>query len=68
MSRFLIELARPHVVQDDLEAGYRFAMAADEEHEREALECVWLPTLPMSPAQPRRGQVWRVAFDPSVGD
>jgi predicted CopG family antitoxin len=36
ISRFLTELARPHVVEDDLEAGYR-AMAADEEHEREAV-------------------------------
>ena len=39
ISRFLTELARPHVVQDDLEAGYR-AMAADEEHEREAMEWI----------------------------
>ena len=39
ISRFLTELARPHVVSDDLEAGYR-AMAADEEREREALEWV----------------------------
>jgi len=39
ISRFLTELARPHVVQDHLEAGYR-AMAADEEREREALEWV----------------------------
>jgi hypothetical protein len=39
VSRFLAELARPHVVQDNLEAGYR-AMAADEEQEREALEWI----------------------------
>jgi mRNA interferase MazF len=26
-----------------------------------------LPTLLMNPAEPRRGQVWWVAFDPSVG-
>jgi predicted CopG family antitoxin len=39
ISRFLTELALPHVVQDDLEAGYR-AMAADEEHERDALEWI----------------------------
>jgi predicted CopG family antitoxin len=39
ISGFLTELARPHVVQADLEAGYR-AMAADEEHEREALEWI----------------------------
>lgn len=37
ISRFLTELARPHVVQDSLEEGYR-AMAADEEREREAME------------------------------
>lgn len=39
ISRFLTELARPHVVQDDLEAGYR-AMAADEEREREAADWI----------------------------
>ena len=39
ISRFLTELARPHVVQSDLEAGYR-AMAADEAHEREAMEWI----------------------------
>jgi predicted CopG family antitoxin len=37
ISRFLNDLARPHVIQHDLEEGYR-AMAADEEREREALE------------------------------
>ncbi len=37
ISRFLNELARPHVTYTDLEAGYR-AMAADEEYEKEALE------------------------------
>ena len=39
ISHFLTELARPHVVHDDLEAGYR-AMAADEEREQEAAEWV----------------------------
>lgn len=39
ISRFLTELARPHVVQDALEEGYR-EMAADEEHEREAMEWI----------------------------
>jgi predicted CopG family antitoxin len=39
ISRFLTELARPHVVQDDLEAGYQ-AMAADEQREREATEWI----------------------------
>jgi hypothetical protein len=39
ISRFLNDLARPHVMNRDLEAGYR-AMAADEEHEREALEWI----------------------------
>lgn len=39
ISRFLTELARPHVVQDDLAEGYR-AMAADEEREREAMEWI----------------------------
>jgi hypothetical protein len=36
ISRFLNDLARPHVVHDDLEEGYR-AMAADEAREAEAI-------------------------------
>ena len=39
ISRFLNELAKPHVAEDALEEGYR-AMAADEEHEREATEWI----------------------------
>ena len=35
ISRFLNDLARPHVVRELLEEGYR-AMAADEERETEA--------------------------------
>jgi hypothetical protein len=37
ISRFLNDLARPHVVFDNLEQGYR-SMAADEEREGEALQ------------------------------
>ena len=37
ISRFLNELARPHVLQHDLAEGYK-AMAADEERERDAEE------------------------------
>ena len=39
ISRFLNDLARPHVLQRNLAEGYR-AMAADEEREREATEWV----------------------------
>ena len=39
ISRFLNDLARPHVTGRDLAEGYR-AMAADEEREREAAEWV----------------------------
>ena len=39
ISRFLNDLARPHVLSRDLAEGYR-AMAADEEREREAGEWV----------------------------
>jgi predicted CopG family antitoxin len=39
ISRFLNELAKPHVVQGALEEGYR-AMAADEEREGEAMEWI----------------------------
>jgi hypothetical protein len=39
ISRFLNDLARPHVMARDLEAGYR-AMAADEAREREAEEWI----------------------------
>jgi predicted CopG family antitoxin len=37
ISRFISDLVRPHVVENDLEAGYK-AMAADEEYEMEAQE------------------------------
>lgn len=37
ISRFIEDLARPHVASDELLDGYR-AMAMDEEREREALE------------------------------
>jgi hypothetical protein len=39
ISRFLNDLARPHVISAEVVEGYR-AMAADEEREREALEWV----------------------------
>jgi hypothetical protein len=39
ISRFLNDLARPHVTRRDLAAAYR-AMAADAEREREAAEWV----------------------------
>jgi predicted CopG family antitoxin len=39
ISRFLNDLARPHVLSRDIAEGYR-AMAADEEREREAAEWV----------------------------
>ena len=39
ISRFLNDLARPHVTGGDLLEGYR-AMAADEDYEREAQEWV----------------------------
>jgi predicted CopG family antitoxin len=39
ISRFLNDLARPHVTRRELAAGYK-AMAADEEREREAAEWV----------------------------
>jgi len=37
ISRFLNDLARPHVIADELDAAYR-AMAAEEQREQEALE------------------------------
>jgi predicted CopG family antitoxin len=39
ISKFLNDLARPHVLRHDLAEGYR-AMAADEEREQEASEWV----------------------------
>jgi hypothetical protein len=39
ISRFLNDLARPFVVDEGLEEGYR-AMAADEAHESEAVEWI----------------------------
>jgi predicted CopG family antitoxin len=37
ISKFLENLARPHVLKDDLASAYQ-AMAADTEREREALQ------------------------------
>ena len=37
ISRFIEELVRPHVIEEDLEIAYR-EMAQDEEREAEALE------------------------------
>lgn len=37
ISKFLNDLARPHVIEEDLDKAYR-EMAADEEREHEALE------------------------------
>jgi predicted CopG family antitoxin len=42
MSRFIEDLARPHVTSDELGEGYR-AMAADHDRERDALE--WIEAL-----------------------
>ena len=39
ISRFLNDLARPHVISREIVGGYR-AMAADEERESEAVEWV----------------------------
>ena len=39
ISRFLNDLARPHVLMRDLSEGYR-AMAADQDREREASDWV----------------------------
>jgi predicted CopG family antitoxin len=39
ISRFLNDLARPHVLRSELTEGYR-AMAADEAREREAVEWI----------------------------
>lgn len=38
ISQFIEDLARPHVLQDDLASGYQ-AMAQDEQRENEAL--IW---------------------------
>jgi alpha-beta hydrolase superfamily lysophospholipase len=42
ISRFIEDLARPHVTSNELADGYH-AMAADVEREREALE--WIEAL-----------------------
>lgn len=51
ISRFLDDLARPHVTRPDLTEGYR-AMAADEERERKAEE--WVEALTDDIADERR--------------
>ncbi len=63
ISHFLDSLARPHVVNTDLESAYA-AMAADQQREAEALE--WAKTL-LAIAPMKRGEVWWVSFEPSVG-
>ena len=53
ISRFLNDLARPHVIASELEAGYA-AMAADEAREQEAE--AWSEALISDiAAEPRRG-------------
>ncbi len=53
ISRFLIDLARPHVTGHDMAAGYT-AMAADEAREAEA--AAWIDGLATDIAdEPRRG-------------
>ncbi len=42
ISQFLEDLARPHVVKNDLDSGYR-AMSKDKKREREATE--WCESL-----------------------
>lgn len=49
ISRFLSDLARPHVIDRDLAAGYA-AMAADETREREAE--AWIEGLSTRPPCP----------------
>ena len=68
ISRFINELAKPHVVEHGLEEGYR-AMAADEAREGEAKEWVegLISDVADGPDEPRRGEVWWVAFDPATG-
>jgi predicted CopG family antitoxin len=39
ISGFIERLVRPHVIEDDLDAGYA-ALAADEEAEAEAIEWI----------------------------
>ena len=51
ISRFLNDLARPHVLRRELAEGYR-AMVADEEREREAVE--WVENLTGHIASQRR--------------
>lgn len=53
ISRFLTELARPHVTREGLRAGYA-AMAADEAREREAEEWIEALITDVADEPPRR--------------
>ncbi len=66
ISRFLNDLARPHVIGQDLAAGDT-ATAADEARESEAR--AWSNSLIADVAEEpaRRGDVWLVSFDMAVG-
>lgn len=51
ISKFLNDLARPHVIEEDLDTAYR-EMAADEDRESEALE--WSEAMVSDVADERR--------------
>ena len=51
ISKFLNDLARPHVIEEDLDMAYR-EMAADEDRESEALE--WSEAMVSDVADERR--------------
>ena len=52
IGQFIESLVRPHVLQEDLEAGYR-QMAEDEEYEAEALE--WIEAMAGEVSDESRG-------------
>ena len=52
ISQFIAELVRPHVVGADLDAAYA-QMAADELHEREALD--WIESVELDGGDSGRG-------------
>jgi predicted CopG family antitoxin len=71
ISRFLNDLARPHVTGRDLAEAYRHGLRLKSANARRPSGwTIWAETWPMIQApdrRPQRGEVWWVSFDPAVG-
>ena len=69
ISRFLTDLARPHVIPEALEDAYReiALQTRSARNRRSNTREGWSEAQTMTMLEPKRGDVWWVAFDSSVG-